>query len=585
MGKRFVLGLSISHDASAVLTDYSGTMVKGLAEERLSRVKGHVGLPLLSIARLMEVLSPVDNLVAVVIGSHGNLKRGDADRILAEVAGGPSNPRGKWVQPAPAFRGSSLAPKEGIRKVLRERFPELENANFIWIRHHDAHLAAGLAWSVPEEATLLVSLDGEGDGESGAVAIAHRGKIEILDRFTRGRSLGLMYAEVTQRYNFLGGRHEGKVLGLAATGSFSPAVGVLLRAIPVKNGRPRDRDLPGRGIIQGGYQVLSRLGLLPLANASWGDVMRSAEKVTENYGDLAYAAQRVLEERVESIVRFWIEKTGTNSLVLSGGVFANVLLNQRLSRLDRITRIRIVPDMGDSGLAHGGVLSMVSSDGRGSNITQLNSMFWGPSSEEDDLHSLKKISSSPNFKVEKIPEEESVRRAAQLLASGALVGVHNGSMESGPRALGNRSILADARDPSVNAQVNRRLNRTEFMPLAPVVLDSDFSDYFKPESANIDYRFMTITADVEERYREVFPGVVHVDGTARPQLVSQETNPFVYKILRRFKELTNVGLLVNTSMNVHEQPINYRLTESIELLSSGGIDALVFEGTTIIRTR
>lgn len=583
MSERFILGLSISHDSSAALADESGALLLGIAEERLSRVKGHVGLPVLAVARLLSELSPGDEITQVVIGSHGLLDQKTAARIMAAEAGNPSNPRGKWLQPGPGFRPIDLPPREQITQYLRSRFPELQNIDFAWVRHHDAHLATGLAWTSSEDRTLLVSLDGEGDGESGAVGLAYQSQITVLHRLTRGQSLGLMYAAVTERYNFIASRHEGKVLGLAARGEPSPAIDVLRKAFPVNRGLPRDRDLPGRGIFRGGWKVMSRLGLLPLRNRFWDDVMNVAEKQTRNYADLAFAAQRVLEERAEGIVRTWIEKTGSNSLVLTGGVFANVLLNQKLSRIEGVRKVRVVPDMGDSGLAYGGVLSYLASKGRGLEIPTLHSMFWAPEEREDDSGYLKEILASGAFEVLEMPDGNIALEAAKLLDSGAMVGIHQGRMEVGPRALGNRSVLVDARDPAVNARVNQRLNRTEFMPLAPAVLDEEFDTYFMSGGADIDYRFMTITADVRHDFHKIFPGIVHVDGTARPQLVTEESNRFLHEILREFKGLTGVGLLVNTSMNVHEQPINYRLRESIHLLSTGTIEALVFERTIIKR--
>jgi len=155
------------------------------------------------------------------------------------------------------------------------------------------------------------------------------------------------------------------------------------------------------------------------------------------------------------------------------------------------------------------------------------------------------------------------------------VAIHQGDMEFGPRALGNRSLILDARKEEIIGRVNKRLNRTEFMPFAPVVLEQDFSQYFRTSNQSLQpFWYMTMTCDVLESRRSQIPAVTHIDGTARPQLVSENSNPFLYRVMLAYKDLTGCGVLVNTSLNMHEEPINASINDSIKALRLGGIDVL-----------
>lgn len=575
---RYHLGLSLSHDASACLISEEGEIIAAIAEERLSRKKNHFGIPLLSIAHLLNRLDSPE-ILFVHVGSHQLLDWHTAERMLAPLLGNPSNPVGEWRPVGPGIRAlspDSKSPKHAVEEKIKRDFSLLRDVEFKWVKHHDSHLGTCLGLVKPGERNLLLSLDGEGDKESGAVSVLEPdGTLRELARFPDTASLGLMYGAVTQRYNFRQSRHEGKILGLSARGSMTNVSSVLRRHLRVREGVPETVASRPPSFIE---YVLRRLNLKRHPTGSWTSVVERAGVHAENYADLAFGAQRVLEEKVLEIAQYWLSRTGASSLVCSGGVFANVLLNQKLAELDQVERLRVFPAMGDDGLSIGAVWwSMKSS------IPPVESMYLGPEKVLDDEHTLEKLHGlGGKFRVTKLDRHTLASSVAGLIADGRLVGVHSGRMEFGPRALGNRSVLMDSRDIEIVAKANARFGRTEFMPFAPIVLSEDFDRFFSRLEADVDYSTMTITVDVTPESRGLIPAVVHVDGTARPQIVESDGSDFVVLVLQELKRLSGLGICVNTSMNVHEQPINFSLEDSLTTLASGAIDFLVYDDRLLI---
>jgi carbamoyltransferase len=250
-----------------------------------------------------------------------------------------------------------------------------------------------------------------------------------------------------------------------------------------------------------------------------------------------------------------MEKTGCGNLALAGGVFANVKLNQRIHQLDGVRSLFIHPGMGDEGLAVGAALAVNAALGKdaGSQIgsSRLADVYFGPGSDDREIKRA-----AEKEKLDAEPMQEIEPRIAALLAQGFVVARFNGRMEYGPRALGNRSILYQATDPTVNDWLNRRLQRTEFMPFAPVTLE-EFADqcYVNLDGARDAARFMTITFDCTDWMKKHCPAVVHVDGTARPQIIDKQANPSYHRIVEEYRTLTGLPTLINTSFNMHEEPI------------------------------
>jgi len=571
------LGINLEHNSSLAITDFSGKLLLAIEEERLSRVKNHWGVPALALSKLSNY--PSYEIKEIIIGSTFNITAIDCERMLVALEDNPSMKRGiKQLPKYPSAKYKINNPKLEIEKAILKILAQGQNIKFTWVKHHDSHLGCALGAADRSGDSLLISLDGQGDGESGAISTYNciTGNVNNLARFSSLDSLGLLYSAVTNKYNFTRSKHEGKITGLAAYGNYSTAVSILLNHIEINNGIIRLKYLKGfKGNV---VRVLNLMtgGKIQLRN-SIDSIIDLAETQTLNYADLAYAIQFTLEKAVLEIVNYWQKKLEISNVSLSGGVFANVKLNQKIAELTGINKVSIFPNMSDGGISAGSIWSALNSRGQLSNSSLYENMYLG--FNEKYFYQPEKWGGSRKINSLKISNLDLVDKIVELLCSGMVVGVHQGRQEFGPRALGNRSILIDPRNKNVNSIVNKRLKRTEFMPFAPIVIQEDADKYF--EIHNFDnlepFRYMTMTCVVKKDFINFFPAVVHVDGTARPQFISIADNPLIYRILQRFKLKTGIGVLINTSFNVHEEPINDSLENSLEALTRNAVDYVVTE--------
>jgi carbamoyltransferase len=265
-----------------------------------------------------------------------------------------------------------------------------------------------------------------------------------------------------------------------------------------------------------------------------------------------------------------VRRHGVENVVLAGGVAANVKLNQRVHEMDGVVGTFIHPAMGDDGTSVGGALYWQSKQEGGLAPRPLEHVYLGNGLAERDLGAAVARSGLP---FEQVPDVE--RRVAALLADGKVVARVTGASEYGPRALGHRSILCSAADPSVNDWLNARLQRSEFMPFAPITLyEERDACYRRVAGAEHAARFMTITFDCTAEMRRASPAAVHVDGTARPQLVEREVSPGLHRLLTEYRRLTGSSSLINTSFNMHEEPIVASADDAIRTFLRGGLDYL-----------
>ena len=396
-------------------------------------------------------------------------------------------------------------------------------------------------------------MDGAGDHCCSHVYSAEDGRFTKLCALDSFDSIGNYYAYVTHICGFKAQKHEGKITGLAAFGEPIYA-DILRRFIDLRDGR----------IVNTG-QVFY-----------WSAVDALRKALPDGYRDkdLAASIQQVLEDVCGGYARYWVERTGCGDVVLAGGVFANVKLNQRIHELDNVNSVFVHPGMGDEGLAVGAALALAAElqeQGNGSLETgRIADVYWGPSYSEKEMEGALRqagITFQHHADIE--------RQIAGLLAQGRVVARFDGRMEYGPRALGSRSILYQPTDPTVNDWLNKRLQRTEFMPFAPVTL-ADHADgsYLNMDGARYPARFMTITFDCTDWMKEHCPAVVHVDGTARPQIIDRETNPSYYGIIEEYRKLTGLPTIINTSFNIHEEPIVCTPADAIRAFQIGHLDYL-----------
>jgi carbamoyltransferase len=597
-----VLGISPLDKDSTVSFMEDGQVIFACAEERLSRVKLQEGFPRRALQLGLERTGwPIDSIDLVAYGffdgqTEGRLIEEDEqlDRKrhgLRATAASVEALRAELARPyrvdrtreIPGFEREEdefLPPKSWPKRTfyrLTSQHPVLDgllhrillhrwvtgscSGHNQWTRelhacledlglggklrrfnHHDTH-AANSFYASGFDRALIVTLDGYGSGNCGGVYVGGPEGLEPLVRFRFPNSLGQHYENVTSALGFKPSRHEGKIVGLAAYGNPEILRKVIRERFEVHNG-----DLQIRGNLNSYF---------PRALASW-----FAKR------DIAAAYQAVLEEVTSEVVGYWVRRSGLSKVAMSGGVNANVKLNQRVRELPGVDEVFIYPNMGDGGCGTGAAMLALGHETMYGKA--IDTVYYGPDFTEDQMAAALRAA---ELSFERCGDVED--RIASCLAAKAIVGRFNGRMEYGPRALGNRSVLYPAQDPHVNQWLNHQLGRTEFMPFAPAALADQAHRLFRNlDGCEKTAEFMTITFDCTEEMKRMCPAAVHVDGTARPQLVSERTNPSFHRILRGYYERTGIPALINTSFNMHEEPIVCSPEDAIRAFLLGKLDYL-----------
>ena len=411
--------------------------------------------------------------------------------------------------------------------------------------HHDTH-AANAFYSSGYDEALLVTLDGYGSGNCGGVYTGGADGLTPLIKFSFPNSLGQFYEMVTSALGFKPGRHEGKIVGLAAYGNPQILGPILRERVDTRDGDIRIK-----------------------ASMNYYFARALAQKYAKR--DVAAAYQHVLEQVTKEVCEYWLNKTGLRNVAVSGGVNANVKLNQRIHEIDGVDSVFVYPNMGDGGCATGA--AMLAFD-KAERLKPIGTVYHGPSYTDDEIEKELLSNKLQYEKPESIEET-----AGELLAKKHIVARFNDRMEYGPRALGNRSVLFSAHDSQVNLWLNHQLGRTEFMPFAPAVLDSEkYKLFFNCEGSEKTSEFMTITFACTDLMADKCPAAVHVDKTARPQFVSERTNESFHKIISAYHRITGVPAVINTSFNMHEEPIVCSPKDAIRAFLLGNIDYLAIGG-------
>ncbi len=553
---------------SAIAED--GRILSAINDERLVREKMVFGVPRESIRLNLRLngLSPAD-IDLIAVGTRNQhlvdhyvdfregwfgLRRSKFKQALFEVASQASRYRSYlpfldniyYAIRQPAFRHRRTA----LRRILHEEFGFTCPVHFL--DHHYCHVASAYYTSGYRDATVF-SLDGGGDAKCSRIYEVVNGKFSELSSISSFASLGTLYSYVTQICGFKAGRHEGKITGLAAYGD-PLYVDQLRKILQFQDG------------------TFKNVGQVFFLSA-----LRELQKLLPpdfRHRDLAASIQRHAEDLVVELIDYWTQRTGREQVALAGGVAANVKINQRVHEIPQVSSVFVHPGMADDGLSVGAALAA---------SFDFSDNLYDPTGPSLMPH----VYLGPGFTDEQIKtdlDREGVHATrsdyieaeiAELLSQNAIIARFDGQMEYGPRALGNRTILYQALDPSVQYWLNDALGRTEFMPFAPVVM-AEFADqcFRRVKGAENTARFMTITFDCTEWMAENCPAVVHIDNTARPQLVSENDNLSMYRILQRYKEITGLPCLINTSFNMHEEPIVCTPGDAIRAFELGHLDYL-----------
>ena len=561
------------HDASAaVFEDYR--LVAAVAEERLRRDKGWGNaIPWLAIDEVLQIAGwsryDVDAIAAIraVFPLHyfrfpllrdvgytmrKHLGRERVSRDLAAISArtgvGDSNK---------LFRTKLFLAENGFR----------QQTNLQFVNHHEAHGLAALFYTDWDNA-LVYTADGVGDNVSYSVRSLHDGKLDCHvggeEWLTVGRaprnSLATAYGHATEAAGFRMWRHEGKLTGLAAWGQ------------PTLTDRLAS------------YFRLGDDGLIHTDFANWQKMREVILNVCrdEKRENIAASIQTLVENLVPRAIAYWLKRTGTDRVALGGGLFANVRLNRLIAESLPLKEVFIFPAMGDDGLAVGaGLCFLRDRDGIGTWLQQrrrLDNVYLGRDFDGEIDSCL-----AADQRVKRLPDMP-VTATTDLIQAGKVGAIYTGRMEFGPRALGARSILASPSNADINDSLNKRLDRSEFMPFAPYVLEEDAARVFDISPLNAyAARFMTITCGVKPEWRSRIPAVVHVDNTARPQIIRDSENPTFAAILREFRQRTGIPVLVNTSFNVHEEPIINRPQECLRALLEDRVDFVVTKSAVYVK--
>lgn len=564
-----VLGIGLQHDAGAAVVS-DGRVLAAVNEERLNRKKLYWGWPRLSVGEVLGLagIHPSDiDLVAVANTTHStyapdwenfyptDLKRRALIRLsklgLARAIGGSQL----------GISSYRLLNSKRLRYFETHRFEDFLRsegitAKIATIDHHEAHLASAYFTS-GWDSCLSLSLDGVGDGYCSRIAVCRGGQMETIHKIPFYHTPGQYYGFVTGWAGFTPGKHEGKITGLAAHGDPDSAIDIFRDRISYSEDKFSFVNHGMWGWAE--YEHLSRR-LEPFGKA-----------------DVAASVQKHLEDLVTRYINQAVEETGLRKVVLSGGIFANVKLNQRIRELENVKEVYIHPNMGDGGL---GVGSALVEQAKHFPIvpSRLDNVYFGTDLKGSQIENELRNGGLPFQKYDNIELE-----IAKLLATGYVVARASGRMEYGPRALGNRSILYQATDATVNEWLNKRLKRTECMPFAPAILRERTGAYYEGyPSSEYAAEFMTMTYDATTRCKREAPAIVHVDGTARPQVVSERTNPSFHQILREYERLTGFPQIINTSFNMHEEPIVCTPADAIRAFQLGHLDFLAI-GSYVVR--
>jgi len=570
-----VLGVSTTHETGAAL--YQGAKcLAAISEERLDRVKFSTKFPpARSIAAVIEETGVrPERITDVVVAGL------PPARLLGRLA------RGQWADTTEFHGWNDYFPH--FNKVLYRVFAFVRSLSYRrvlrliessygirprlhFVAHHLCHAASAYR-SAPFDSALIVTADGVGDDISITVSEGQRGRIRLRCLVPYPHSLGQFYTACTQVLGFRANRHEGKITGLSGFGQVDPGLYKKVRST-IRESGPRfrlDKRYYSEGIVRGFSLNRFRRGEDLFETLQYRNYKSPLRKLLAGHSreDVAAVFQCVLEEELIALVRPFAEGSNLRNLCLAGGVFANVKANSALFRGLGFENVYIFPHMGDGGLACGAALEFLQAP-----PTPFNSVYWGPEYDEAEIEVALRESEGQGLHFRR--EDEIERAVATLLADGNVVARFAGRMEFGPRALGNRSILYGAGDPAANRWLNQRLGRTEFMPFAPIVLADQAQNLFKGiEGTEHACRFMTIILECTDWTKENCPAVVHVDGTARPQFVHADTNPSIHRVLEHYRDLTGIPLLVNTSFNMHEEPIVCSPRDAIRAFIASRLDWL-----------
>jgi carbamoyltransferase len=567
-----ILGINAYHGNASAAIVCEGRLVAAVEEERFNRVKYAAGFPAQAIRYCLE---------------EAGLDLKDIDHVAV-----PRNPYARlatklfYAMRMPSFareRMKVLAKFTGIPEALAlvfETDPAKIAAKFHRVEHHQAHLASAFFVS-PFERAALLSADGLGDFASTMWGSGDGSRMKIQGAIAFPHSLGIFYSAVTQYLGFLKFGDEYKVMGLAAYGQ--PEQFEAFREIVRTNGNGFRLGLDYFTHHRSGPEMSwAEADKTPTLGKMFSEAMERRlgpkrnpeEPLEQRHRNLASALQARLEEVYLGMLKNLAERTHLKAVCLAGGVAFNCVANGKIFEKTGFEQVYVHPAAGDAGLAVGAAFHVWHQVLGKPRSFVMDHAYWGPGYTRHNIRSAVDASglAQNGWRVEELAEDPLMQRTAAIVAAGKILGWFQGRAEWGPRALGNRSIVADPRRPEMKEILNQRIKHREiFRPFAPSILAESTGDWFEKSHPS---PFMTLAYSVRPEKREKIPAPTHVDGTGRLQTVTREANPRYWGLIKAFDQLTGVPVVLNTSFNDNE-PIVCRPQEALDCFQRTQMDALV----------
>jgi carbamoyltransferase len=547
------LGINYSqmHDSAACLVR-DGELIFAVAEERISRLKHDAGFPRNAIQACLDFAKvKAEQLDEVCFGwqAPGAAYRHDLKSFLSRKLP-PTYQNGLNS----TLHFLSMWHQGGGAKRFEQQFGKVK-ARMRFVDHHLAHALSAYVYSGFDDAAVVV-MDGRGAWEATSIWQGRGGKLTHVLTIPFPNSIGYFYGEFTEFLGFHRNSDEWKVMGLAPYGK----PGVNLSAFLDTSATP--------------YTVhtdrLVSNGVNPFAKITevLGAPRVEESEIDERHKNIAYAVQDACEIAMMNVVKFALEKTHSKNLCLAGGVALNSKANGKIVAVGMVEQLFVQPAASDDGVALGAAMAPYLDKGGKLPNKPMRHAYWGPSFDDEAIEPVLRT-----YKLRYSRLADVAATAAELLSQGKILGWFQGRMEFGPRALGSRSILADPRDPEMNAKVNNAVKFREWWrPFAPSFKKEGAGEYLE---SGTDSPFMILTAQVRPEKRSVIPSVTHVDGSARPQTVEKEINPLYWRLIDEFGKRTGVPVIMNTSFNLRGEAIVHTPTDAVRTFFSSGMDALV----------
>ena len=566
--KMYNLGISCYYHDSAAALLKDGHVIAAVEEERFSRKKFDDGFPKMAIDWCLNecAISP-KQIDSVAFYDKPILK---FERLLDNYIA--VAPRGMYsfLDTIPKWLHKRLWIKNEIKNHLKDF-----KGNIIFPEHHMSHAAYAFYTSEFDESAIL-TIDGVGEWTTASFGIAKNNKIQLTNDIRWPHSLGLFYSAFTYFLGFKVNEGEYKLMGLSSYGKPKYYDLIKENLIDVKND----------GSIHLNMKYFAFTYDKVMTNENFAQLFgipprKEGQKTEQIHYDIGASAQKVLEDVMLKMVNHIYLKTKMKNLCMSGGVALNGVANYQILKNGPFDNVHIPPSPGDGGSAVGCAQYLYFVHNNKKRIIEKNhskliqeNVYVGPSYNDEDII---KFLDSNNIKYEKFEKQSLLKKTAQLISTGNIVGWYQGKMEWGPRALGNRSILADPRNASMKDILNEKIkHRESFRPFAPSVLEEYASDFF---DIDIPSPYMLMVAKVKKP--EIIPAVTHVDGTGRLQTVSNDANPLYYDLINEFYKITGVPVIINTSMNVMGEPIVNTPEQAYQMIVKTDMDCLVMGNNLI----